>query len=65
MSNVGWVFLVLPVLFLLGAWALLKLFAAWNSADGERYQKMRMQGPFVPLSAEDIAEDERRLKRGQ
>jgi hypothetical protein len=37
---------------------LLKLF---NSPDGERYRKRRMQGPFVPLSAEEIAEDEARL----
>ena len=36
-------------------------FRVFNSPDGERYQKMRMQGPFVPLSAEDIAEDEERI----
>ncbi|MBI2751063.1 MAG: hypothetical protein HYX43_17500 [Burkholderiales bacterium] len=63
MSGVGWIFLVFPVLFLLCAWALIKLFAVFNSEDGERYRKMRMQGPFIPLSAEDIEEDERRHKR--
>lgn len=40
------------------AFRLLQLF---NSPDGERYRKRRMQGPFVPLSAEEIAEDEARL----
>ena len=39
------------------AYRLLKLY---NSPDGERYRKRRMQGPFVPLSAEEIAEDDRR-----
>jgi hypothetical protein len=47
-------FVVVPYL----AFRLLKLF---NSADGERYRKRRMQGPFVPLSAEEIAEDEARI----
>lgn len=32
-----------------------------NSPDGERYRKRRMQGSFVPLSAEEIAEDEARI----
>lgn len=40
------------------AFRLLKLF---NSPDGERYRKRRMQGPFVPLSVEEIAEDEARI----
>jgi len=25
----------------------------FNSADGERYLKMRMQGPFVPIESDD------------
>ncbi len=33
----------------------------FNSPDGERYRKRRMQGSFVPLSAEEIAEDEARI----
>jgi hypothetical protein len=31
-----------------------------NSPSGERYLKWRTQGPFVPLSKEEIAEDEAR-----
>ena len=65
MSYVGWVFLVVPVVLLIAVWGLIRQFAVWNSADGERYRKMRMQGPFVPLSAEEIAEDERRRRRGR
>ncbi len=38
-----------------------RLLTLFNSADGERYRKRRMQGPFVPLSAEEIAEDEARI----
>ncbi len=38
-------------------------FRMLNSPDGERYQKMRAQGPFVPLGAEEIAEDEARISR--
>lgn len=60
MTNGGWVFVVLPLVVLVGAWGLIKLFTVFNSEDGERYRRMRMQGPFVPLSSEEIAEDERR-----
>lgn len=38
-----------------------RLLTSFNSPDGERYRKRRMQGPFVPLSAEEIAEDEARI----
>lgn len=41
---------------------LCRLVRLWNSPDGERYLRMKAHGPFVPLSAEDIAEDERRRK---
>ncbi len=34
----------------------------YASRDGERLRKKQMQGPFVPLSAEDIAEDEQRIR---
>jgi hypothetical protein len=34
----------------LGGWAWWKLF---NTPNGERYLKMRSQGPFVPLSQTD------------
>lgn len=33
----------------------------FNSPDGERLRRTRAQGPFVPLSREDIAEDEARI----
>jgi hypothetical protein len=32
-------------------------------ADGERYLKRRIQGPFVPLSRDEIAADEARRTR--
>jgi hypothetical protein len=34
----------------------------FNSPDGERYMKWRMQSPLVPLSTEEIAEDEARKR---
>lgn len=36
---------------------------AYGGENGERYQKRQMQGPFVPLSQEDIAEDEENIYR--
>lgn len=36
---------------------------AANSTDGERRLRTRMQGPFVPLSEEDIAEDDARARQ--
>ncbi|MBC7617934.1 MAG: hypothetical protein H7293_02900 [Candidatus Saccharibacteria bacterium] len=33
------------------------LYKLYNSPDGERYRKRSMQGPFVPLDAEEIAQD--------
>jgi hypothetical protein len=50
------IFLALVVGVVLRVW----VFQMWNSPDGERYLKTRMQGAFVPLSEEDIAEDTRR-----
>ena len=35
---------------------------SFNSPDGERYLKRRLQGPFVPLSAEDNAADDARKR---
>jgi hypothetical protein len=37
----------------------------FNSPDGERYQKLRMQGPFVPLSDAEIQADADRVRPGQ
>ena len=42
------------------AYAAFRLWKALNSPDGERYLKRRMQGPFVPLTSEEIADDEAR-----
>ena len=55
---------LLLVLFLIafaGIGLLVFAFKQFNGADAERYRKRRMQGPFVPLSLEDIAEDEARI----
>lgn len=47
-------------------WVPLMAFVAWkwfkifNSPDGERYMRRRIQGPYVPLSAEENAADEAR-----
>jgi hypothetical protein len=42
------------------AWAGLILFRYYNSPDAERHRRTAMQGPFAPLSEEDIAADEKR-----
>jgi hypothetical protein len=34
----------------------------FNGPDGERYRKLRMQGPFVPLSDAEIQADAERLR---
>ena len=39
--------------FVLGALAIRLWWKRFNSADGERYLKMRMQGPFVPIETDD------------
>ncbi len=51
-------FLILALHF----FVVMKVFSVFNSPDGERYRKMRMQGPFVPLSTEEIAADDRRIR---
>jgi hypothetical protein len=50
--------LLIPVLVLamasgISAYLYYKLY---NNANGERYLKQRMQGPFVPLSPDELAE---------
>jgi hypothetical protein len=58
-------FLLVGILVLVAAVALLvwiKVLRICNSPAGERYQRLRMQGPFRPLSSEEIAEDDRRVK---
>ena len=39
--------------FVLGAFVIHVWWKLFNSADGERYLKMRMQGPFVPIENDD------------
>ena len=39
----------------LAIFGLVKLFRIFNSPDGERILRMRTQGPYVPLSAEESA----------
>ena len=40
------------------AFAVFRLWKAFNSPDGERFLKRRMQGPFVPLTKKEISSDE-------
>jgi hypothetical protein len=47
------VVVLVPLIALL-AWKWIRIF---NSPDGERYLKRRLQGPFTPVSADDEAED--------
>lgn len=64
MSLLSFSIVVLFILAVLvaSAWGWVKVFQTFNSPDGERYRRLKMQGPFVPLSQEDIEEDERRLQ---
>lgn len=39
------------------AYAAVKLWKAFNSPDGERYLKRRLQGPFAPVGRENTATD--------
>ncbi|THC42444.1 hypothetical protein [Massilia sp. Mn16-1_5] len=50
----------LALVVVLIAYAAFRLWKAFNSPDGERYLKRRMQGPFVPLTPEERARDEAR-----
>jgi hypothetical protein len=50
--------LMITVVFI--AYAAFRLWKAFNSPDGERYLKRRMQGPFVPLTPKEQARDKAR-----
>ena len=50
-----------PAVLYLG-YRFIKMF---NSPDGERLARRAVQGPFVPLSEEDIAEDQARQQAAQ
>lgn len=56
--NVRTVGLVITVIVI--ACAAFRLWKAFNSPDGERYLKRRMQGPFVPLTSDEQARDKAR-----
>lgn len=47
----------LVITFVLIAYAAFRLWKAFDSPDGERYLKRRMQGPFVPLTSEEESDD--------
>lgn len=58
--------IVLMVLILWGPAVLYlgyRFIKMFNSPDGERLARRATQGPFVPLSREDIAEDEARRQQ--
>lgn len=42
--------------------ALYFIFTVFDGPDGERYQKFRMQGPFVPLSDAEVQADHQRRR---
>lgn len=63
MSKYELVVLMMVVILPLWAFAAVKWWKFFNSPDGERYRKRRMQGPFVPLSQQDIADDEARMRK--
>ncbi len=48
--STGLTIVFLIIVLALLAWAWWKLF---NTPAGERYLKMRMQGPFVPVDSDD------------
>ena len=52
------ILVVLPVL----GYAAFRWWKVFNSPDGERHRKRRVQGPFVPLSSDEIASDEARKR---
>jgi len=35
----------------------------YNTPNGERYLKMRMQGPFVPAGEDEVKTDKNELKK--
>ncbi len=58
-------FLLVGILVLVGVVGLvvwIKVLRIYNSPAGERILRTRMQGPFVPLSPQEIAQDEQRTE---
>jgi membrane protein implicated in regulation of membrane protease activity len=48
-----WTIVIFVAMLVVGAYAWYRYLKFLNSPDGERYQKMRTQGPFVPLPPEE------------
>ncbi|MBC7454242.1 MAG: hypothetical protein H7335_11150 [Massilia sp.] len=46
--------LIVALLLPLAGYLAFKWFKVFNSKDGERYMKRRMQGPYVPLGADAV-----------
>lgn len=57
MGNRSMILLVVVALVPLMAFLAWKWLQIFNSPDGERYLKRRLQGPFTPLSEQDKADD--------
>lgn len=53
----GWLIALVIAVFVTCIACITKAFKMLNTPDGERYLKMRMQGPFVPLEKEETPED--------
>ena len=58
MSIRSVVLIIVVCIVPLWGFAAFKWWKIFNSPDGERYLKRRMQGPFVPLSADEVASDD-------
>ena len=58
-DTVYWFFGGAGVVALL-VWVAARLWRRADSGDTERYLRQRAQGPFVPLSDADLADDARR-----
>jgi hypothetical protein len=60
MNKMSITLLMMVALVPLAAFIAWKWFKIFNSPDGERFMKRRVQGPYVPLSADENAADEAR-----
>ena len=61
MSDNTTILLVAALIFVVALMAY-RMLKFYHSPDAERYLKRRLQGPFVPLSETDLAEDDARIK---
>jgi hypothetical protein len=61
MSSTGFlIFLGFIAACAIVIWAMVRVARARGAPDRERTERLRVQGNFVPLSREDVAEDARR-----